>query len=106
MKIRVLEHAAFSPDRMAKIALGRTPRVQLDLYCLAPGQGQKPHAHADQDKVYYVLKGAGRFRLAEAEETLREGEALVAQAGVEHGVQNDGPEPLLLLVLVAPPPTH
>ncbi len=57
-------------------------------------------------KVYYVLKGTGRFSLAGREEILREGEALVAPAGVEHGLSNRGPDPLLILVLVAPPPKH
>ena len=67
---------------------------------------QKRHTHDAQDKVYYVLKGAGRFSLGGTEETLKEGEALVAPAGVEHGLSNSGTDPLLILVLVAPPPTH
>ena len=34
------------------------------------------------------------------------GEAVVAAAGVEHGLVNDSAELLLVLVLVAPPPPH
>lgn len=26
-------------------------------------EAQKPHSHAAQDKVYYVVEGAGRFSL-------------------------------------------
>ena len=63
MKIRLVERAKFQADRMAKIALAATPRAQLDLYCLEPGQSQNVHAHADQDKVYVVLEGRGRFTL-------------------------------------------
>jgi len=106
MKITVADHVKFHPDKLAKIALAGTARFQLDLYCVGPGQAQKPHTHAAQDKVYYVLGGAGRFSLGEREETLKEGEALVAPAGVEHGLSNSGTDPLLILVLVAPPPTH
>jgi quercetin dioxygenase-like cupin family protein len=106
MKIRVREHVRWSPERMARVALGTTPRAQLDLYCVAPGQSQTPHVHAGQDKIYYVLEGAGRFRLGGVEERLEAGEALIAPAGVEHGLDNDGPVPLLALVLVAPPPPH
>jgi quercetin dioxygenase-like cupin family protein len=40
------------------------------------------------------------------EERLVAGEAVVAAAGVEHGLVNDSPDPLLVLVLVAPPPPH
>lgn len=43
------------------------------------GHAQKPHTHDAQDKVYYGLKGVGRFSLGDL---------------------------LLILVLVAPPPTH
>jgi quercetin dioxygenase-like cupin family protein len=106
MKIKVKERAVLSPDKMAKIALATTERAQLDLYCVAPGQSQKPHRHDDQDKIYYVLEGSGRFTLGESEETLSAGEALVARAGVEHGLVNDGGEPLLVLVVVTPPPPH
>lgn len=106
MKITVSAQVRFLPDKLAKIALAGTERFQLDLYCVAPGQAQKPHTHTAQDKVYYVLKGAGRFSLAGSEEMLKEGEALVAPAGVEHGLENVGPDPLLILVMVVPPPKH
>ena len=106
MKIRVKDLAEFTPDKMAKIALATTDRAQLDLYCVAPGQSQSAHAHDAQDKIYYVLEGAGRFSLGGIHERLSAGEALVAPAGVEHGLVNDGSEPLLVLVVVAPPPPH
>ena len=106
MKIRVRDLAKFAPDKMAKIALATTERCQLDLYCVAAGQSQKAHTHDDQDKVYYVVEGVGRFSLGGAEQRLSAGEALVAPAGVPHGLVNDGPEPLLVLVVVSPPPPH
>jgi quercetin dioxygenase-like cupin family protein len=106
VKIRVGEHARFQADKMAKIALATTSRAQLDLYCLEPGQSQKPHVHADQDKVYYVLEGRGRFTLEGTEETAEAGEAIVAAAGAAHGVRNDSSARLLLLVMVTPPPPH
>ena len=106
MKIRIEDHVKFDAARMAKVALATTARAQLDLYCVAPGQSQKAHTHGDQDKIYYVLEGAGRFSLAGKDLRLAPGEALVAPAGVEHGVANDGTDPLLVLVVVTPPPPH
>jgi quercetin dioxygenase-like cupin family protein len=106
MKIRIEDHVKLDVSRMAKIALATTERAQLDLYCVAPGQSQKPHVHADQDKIYYVLEGAGRFSLAGKDERVAAGEALVAAAGIEHGLVNDGTDPLLVLVVVTPPPPH
>src|SRR4029450_4716604 len=104
MRIRVRDHAKLQPDKMAKIALATTPRAQLDLYGVAPGQDQKPHAHGDQDKFYVVLEGRGRFRLGAAEHTLEVGDALVAPAGVEHGLVNDGAAPLPVRAGGTPPP--
>ena len=106
MKIRLHDHARFSPDKMAKITLGATARVHLDLYALEPGQAQKVHTHDDQDKVYVVLEGRGRFTVGAAVETLESGEAIIAAAGAAHGVVNDSGGRLLLLVLVSPPPPH
>ena len=106
MKIRTGDHAKFSADKMAKIALAATDRIQLDLYCVAPGQSQKAHRHEAQDKIYYVVEGSGSFTLGGREERVSAGEALVAAAGVEHGLVNDGAASLLVLVVVAPPPPH
>ena len=106
MKIRLADRAKYQPDKMAKIALASTPRAQVDLYCLEPGQSQKVHAHEGQDKVYVVLEGRGRFSLDGADLALESGEALVATAGSQHGVVNDSGKRLLLLVFMAPPPPH
>src|SRR5438270_931491 len=79
MRIRIKDVAKLQPDKMAKIALAATPRALLDLYCVAPGQEQKPHTHGDQDKFYVVLEGRGRFRLGAAEHAL-EASALAREA--------------------------
>ena len=106
VKIRLDAHRQFAADRLVKVALATTPRLQLDLYGVNPGQSQRPHTHADQDKIYVVLEGRGRFVVEGQEEVLAAGEAVVARAGQAHGLVNDGPEPLLVLVVVSPPPPH
>ncbi len=106
MRIRVKDHAKLQPDKMAKIALAATPRALLDLYCVAPGQEQKPHTHGDQDKFYVVLGGRGRSRLGAPEHALEAGAALAAPAGAEHGLVNEGAARLLVVPRVTPPPPH
>jgi quercetin dioxygenase-like cupin family protein len=106
MKITVRDYVKVQPDKMAKVALATTPRAQLDVYTLAPGQSQRPHVHADQDKICYVIEGRGRFSLDGHDEVLETGHAIVARAGAAHGIVNDGPGPLVVLVVVVPPPEH
>ena len=106
MKITVRDHVKLSQAKMAKIALAITPRAQLDLYCLAPGQAQKPHSHADQDKICFVLEGVGTFALDGGEEILNPGDAVVFPAGSSHGIVNTGAVELLVLVVVTPPSPH
>src|SRR2546423_13642615 len=106
MRIRVRDHVKLQPDRMAKVALAATERALLDLYCVAPGQAQKPHTHGEQDKIYYVLEGRGRFRVGGEEQTLEAGDAPAARAGPEPGLGNDGAAPPPALVVGTPPPPH
>jgi mannose-6-phosphate isomerase-like protein (cupin superfamily) len=106
MKITLRDHVTFRSDKMARIALARTERAQLDLYCLEPGQEQKPHAHDGQDKIYVVLEGAARIVVNGEESSLEPGEAVLARAGQVHGVRNPGPAPLVALVVMSPPPEH
>src|SRR5256885_10442924 len=93
MKIRVKDHVKFQADKMAKIALATTARAQLDLYCVAPGQAQTPHRHVDQDKIYYVLEGRGRFRVGADEETVEAADAAAPPAAAAHVLPNAPPRP-------------
>jgi quercetin dioxygenase-like cupin family protein len=105
MRIVELEQfRTFEPDRMRKNNLFETANFFLDLYCLEAGQSQAAHTHAREDKVYLVLEGEGTFRVGEEEAALEAGQAVLAEAGAIHGVVNEGPERLVVLVLMAPHP--
>ncbi len=101
----VSEAVAFSEEKMKKNALFDSPHLFYDAYCLLPGQAQKVHAHEGSEKVYYVLRGTGRFTVGDEEEDLGEGHAVIARAGVPHGVRNESREKLILLVTMAPKPS-
>jgi len=102
----IREGISFSEEKMRKVSLFDSPRLFCDLYCLLPGQEQRVHAHEGSDKVYYVVEGTGRFTVGEEERDLSEGHAVVARAGVPHGVRNASRGALVLLVTMAPPPRH
>ena len=106
METREISDAvAFSEEKMKKNALFDSQHLFYDAYCLLPGQSQKVHAHERSDKVYYVLRGEGRFTVGEEERNLGEGNAVIARAGDPHGVRNETQEDLVLLVMMAPRPS-
>jgi quercetin dioxygenase-like cupin family protein len=94
----------FSGEKLSKVGLFASERFFLDLYCLEPGQSQKPHAHAGCDKVYLVTEGRGRFRVGDDERALSAGEAVMAGSGEVHGIENDSGARLVVLTFMSPPP--
>ena len=104
--VTVTTRAQFSDEKMQKVGLFETDRFFFDLYCLRPGQSQKVHRHQGSDKIYYVLSGRALVHVGGVQEELAAGQAVLAPAGIEHGVSNATAEPLSLLVFMAPKPAH
>lgn len=103
-RVNLGERRTFGPDKMTKVGLFNTPRMFCDIYCFEPGQTQAAHAHGGSDKVYLVLEGSGEFSIDAETALLGPGEAVLAPAGVDHGVTNPGPERLVLYVFMTPKP--
>ena len=95
----------FSDAKMQKVPVFETDKMFFDQYCLLPGQSQKVHSHEGEDKVYLVLEGEAMFDIGGEQEMLTEGTAVIARAGVPHGVRNDSGTKLVLLVTMAPKPS-
>lgn len=55
------------------------------------------HKHADEDELFYVLKGALRIELEDGEVQLREGEMCVIPKGVMHNPVADEECELMLI---------
>ena len=102
---RLTDEISLSEEKMKKNALFDSPHLFYDAYCLLPGQAQKVHAHEGSDKIYFVVEGTGAFTIGNEEEGLGAGNAVMARAGVPHGVRNDSDENLVLLVTMAPRPS-
>ena len=98
------EHATYTADKMGKATIFESPRLLVGLNAFEPGQEHALHAHAGQDKIYYVLEGRGLFLLEEDALEMKAGDLLVAPEGVPHGVRNNGPARLLVLAVLAPSP--
>lgn len=97
-------HIGSDPDKFFKSTLFDSERLLLGLNCLDPGQTQKTHTHASQDKFYFVVEGEGTFVVGEETRPCGAGHTIWAPAGVEHGVTNNASGRLVLLVGMAPAP--
>lgn len=94
----------FHLEKLFKNTLVQSDRLMLGLNCLEPGQAQKIHDHADQDKFYFVLEGEGLFSVGEDQKTVSSGILVWAPAGVSHGVTNQSAQRLVILMGIAPAP--
>lgn len=102
--IEVLSAKRFAEEKMQKVSLFDTANCFCDLYCLKPGQSQKPHSHSGADKIYYVLEGEATIQIGDEEQVLGSGRIVLAPSEVIHGVRNASSQSLSLLVFMAPNP--
>jgi quercetin dioxygenase-like cupin family protein len=96
--------AKFSIEKMGKSRLVQGDFLFAGLNSFEPGQEHAPHAHEGQDKLYVVLKGSGAVRIGDQTELLTTGDAAFAPAGVIHSISNPGPERLVVMAVLGPPP--
>ena len=101
---RLSEHIGSREEKYYKSTLFQSEALLLGLNCLESGQIQKPHEHADQDKFYYIVDGSGLFWLGVERIRAEAGDVVWAPAGLNHGVENDGADQLVLMVGIAPAP--
>jgi mannose-6-phosphate isomerase-like protein (cupin superfamily) len=102
---KVSSLAEFAPEKMGKSTLVQGDFLFAGLNSFEPGQEHAAHAHAGQDKLYLVLEGSGAVRVGEQTELLKVGDLAFAPAGVIHSIRNPGPERLVVLAVLSPPPS-
>jgi len=102
----ILSAEHFSAEKMQKVNLFESPHFFCDLYCLEPGQEQKQHAHANEDKIYFVLDGAGTVLIGTEEKSVGQSEICFAAAGLQHRLKNTGKTRMKVLVFMAPHPKY
>src|SRR5437762_3602222 len=88
IEIKKLDVRRFDAAKMQKINRFETARFFCDVYCLEPGQAQKPHKHEGADKLYAVLEGEVEARVGAESVRIGAGEAVLAPAGIDHGLEN------------------
>ena len=96
--------AVFRPEKMGKANLLAGEHLFAGLNAFEPGQEHQLHTHPGQDKLYFVLSGDGEVRVGNEQAHIRPGDLVLAQAGEDHSLRNPGPERLVVMVVMAPPP--
>jgi mannose-6-phosphate isomerase-like protein (cupin superfamily) len=97
--------AKFTPGKMGKSTLVQGDFLFAGLNSFEPGQEHAPHLHEGQDKLYVVLEGNGVVQVGDKAEVLTAGDAAFAPAGVLHSIINPGPERLIVMAVLGPPPS-
>jgi quercetin dioxygenase-like cupin family protein len=101
---RVTSFAKFTPEKMGKSTLAQGTFLFAGLNSFEPGQEHTPHAHTDQDKLYFVLEGSGMVQVGDQTEHLSAGDAAFAPSGIVHSIRNPGPERFVVMAVLGPPP--
>jgi quercetin dioxygenase-like cupin family protein len=101
---RVSSFAKFTPERMGKSTIVQGGFLFAGLNSFEPGQEHAPHAHDGQDKLYLILEGSGMVQVGDQTERLSAGDAAFAPSGIVHSIRNPGPERLVVMAVLGPPP--
>jgi quercetin dioxygenase-like cupin family protein len=101
---RATDRAGFDRAKMAKSDLARGRHLFAGLNSFEPGQVHEPHAHCDRDKLYVVMQGRGELTIGSETATVEPGDVALAEADVVHSLRNSGPDRLVVLVVMGPPP--
>lgn len=88
---------------MSKPGVTGAERFSAGVVVLEPGEGHDLHTHPDSEEVLYFVGGEGEQTVAGDSREVSAGNMIHIPAGVEHGTQNTGWEPLKLLAIYSPP---
>ncbi len=71
-----------------------------------PGGRTMIHSHARSEELYHVLSGQGVMLLAGERFAVQPGDTVLIPPGTTHGLENPGPDNLIVLCCCAPAYSH
>jgi mannose-6-phosphate isomerase-like protein (cupin superfamily) len=69
---------------------------------LPPGCAVSPHHHLQLEEIYYIVSGSGLMKVGTSERQLGPGDAVYVPRHTRHTLENNGSEPIRLLVVCGP----
>ena len=100
----IASQAVFRAEKMGKADVLSSEHVFAGLNCFEPGQEHRLHTHPGQDKLYLVLEGRGDVTVNDTVERIGVGDLVLARSGEPHALANPGPDRLIVMAIMAPPP--
>lgn len=81
-----------------------TGRLWTQLLCVAPSARYGPVSDPESDAVMTVVAGEAAFQVDKSRKRMKQWECVLVRAGSQVTVSNASPDPLVVLMLAAPPP--
>lgn len=100
------DYVNFDPSAARRVRVFATDRLALDLWCIEPQQATPVLQYDDADVTYSVVGGRSWFVTEQGEIGLDPLGAMLVPAGVMHGIDNRGADPLIVVASAAPPRDH
>ena len=97
------DYVDFTSDAARRTRVFSTGRLAHDLWCIEPQQATPVLQYPDADVTYTVIGGRSWFVTDQGEVGLDPMGALLVPAGVVHGIDNRGADPLIVAAVSAPP---
>jgi mannose-6-phosphate isomerase-like protein (cupin superfamily) len=79
--------------------------MDLGILQLESNNKTKPNIHPSSEEMFYILKGHGRIIVENESTDIEPGLAIYIPQNVEHTFENTGTEPMVFLLMHAPPET-
>ena len=98
----ISEHGEVIYELVGRTASEPTERHSLAYVVIPPGKSSLLHFHPIAEESYYILRGIGRFLLADEERILLPGEAVVIPPTKSHQILNNGETDLEFLAVCVP----
>ena len=103
--VKPIDLVAFDSEKRCKTEIYRTAGLLVGVDGFEPGQAHRAHVHDRQEKVWWVLEGKGTVELSGVKQPIAAGELVVIPAGVEHGIEANLGERMVVAVILAPGPS-
>ena len=70
---------------------------------IAPGSGQRGHAHSGTEQAYIIIAGTGRMQVRDEHQLVGPGTLVFVPPGAPHSIYNPGDEDLVYVTAASPP---